>query len=305
MTILREEPEIDEDEDDYQPPLGSEDDIASDFAAQHADDLRYVASLDTWYCWDGQRWCEDNTNRVPHLARMACRRAAANHKRGESIASARTAAAVERLARTDPQLAARIEQFDADPWLLNTPGGVVDLKTGLLRPAAPTDYMSKITAVAPGGDCPQWLQFLAQIFPNDPKLIEYVQRALGYCLTGVTREHVLFFGHGPGQNGKGTLLNTIGNILSDYHTAAASETFTAMHSDRHPTELARLHGARLVSTGETQTGRHWNEARIKTLTGGDPVSARFMRKDEFTYTPKFKLFVTGKRSRRCTRLIWR
>ena len=109
----------------------------------------------------------------------------------------------------------------------------------------------------------------------------------------MTDEQVLFFGYGLGANGKSTLLHAFAGIIGDYHRATSFETFTASQVDRHPTELANLRGARLVTATETEEGRRWAEERIKALTGGDPISARFMRQDFFEYTPSFKLFVTG------------
>ena len=162
-----------------------------------------------------------------------------------------------------------------------------------MRPHQATDYMTKMTAVAPSGDCPLWRKFLQQIFDKDNELISYMQRVCGYALTGETREHALFFDYGVGANGKGTFLNTIGKILASYHVSSSIETFTVRGQDQHPTELAKLHGARLVTVAETEQGRRWAESRIKQLTGGDPVDARFMRQDFFTYYPQFKLMVSG------------
>jgi putative DNA primase/helicase len=116
---------------------------------------------------------------------------------------------------------------------------------------------------------------------------------LGYSLTGSQREHAMFFGYGTGGNGKSVLIDAVAGIMGDYHTTAPIETFTASTSDRHPTELARLVGARLVTAIETEEGRRWAETRIKTLTGGDRVAARFMRQDFFEYTPQFKLLIAG------------
>jgi putative DNA primase/helicase len=116
---------------------------------------------------------------------------------------------------------------------------------------------------------------------------------LGYSLTGSTQEQCLFFLYGTGANGKSVLLNTASSMLADYHTTAPIETFTASVTDRHPTELAGLRGARLVTAIETEEGRRWAEAKIKSLTGGDPISARFMRQDFFTFTPQFKLIIAG------------
>src|SRR5690606_38965057 len=134
----------------------------------------------------------------------------------------------------------------ADPWALNTPAGTVELRTGRMREHRSGDYMTKCTAVAPGGECPTWLQFLHRVMAGDAELIAYLRRLAGYGLTGSTREHVLPFAHGSGGNGKGVFIGTIAKIMGDYHRATPIETFTASSTDRHPTELAMLRGARLV-----------------------------------------------------------
>jgi putative DNA primase/helicase len=121
----------------------------------------------------------------------------------------------------------------------------------------------------------------------------YLRRVFGYALTGDTREQALFFMYGTGANGKSVIIETISGIMGDYHRAAPIETFTASKNDRHPTELAVLHGARLVTSTETEQGRRWAESRIKTLTGGDVVPARFMKQDFFYFRPKFKLVIAG------------
>ena len=176
---------------------------------------------------------------------------------------------------------------------LNTPEGIVDLRTGKMRPTRIDDYVTKITAVAPDGDCPTWHGFMRRITNNDQELIDFLQRVLGYSLTGVTIEHALFFLYGTGANGKSVLLSTVAGILADYHTTAAIETFTVSKSERHPTDLAHLRGARLVTASETEEGHPWAEARIKYLTGGDKIAARFMRQDFFEFIPSFKLIIAG------------
>jgi putative DNA primase/helicase len=168
-----------------------------------------------------------------------------------------------------------------------------DLKTGLARPHNREDYITKCTAVVAGGDCPMWLAFLDRVTAGDKELQAYLQRMAGYCLTGVTREHVLFFLYGTGANGKGVFLNTLTAIWGDYAVTASMETFIESHNDRHPTELAHLRGARLVTAQETERGRRWAESKIKALTGGDPITARFMRQDFFTFIPQFKLVIAG------------
>jgi putative DNA primase/helicase len=276
-------------------PAFSDEDLALRFAERHAGNLCFVAAWNRWLFWNGQHWQFEETLRAWDFARQVCREAAAecNTKAASGIASAKTVYAVERLARSDRRLAATIDQWDADPWQLNTPEGVVDLTTGQARPHIPEDYFTKITAVGPRGDCPRFLTFLERITGGDAELVAYIQRVLGYGLTGLTREHALFFGYGTGANGKSVLLSTVAGILGEYHKTAPIETFTASNADRHPTDLASLRGARLVSATETEEGRRWAESRIKQLTGGDTVAARFMRQDFFEYRPAFKLIIAG------------
>jgi putative DNA primase/helicase len=138
-----------------------------------------------------------------------------------------------------------------------------------------------------------WLKFLNETTGEDQALIKFLQQWLGYCLTGSIREHAFIFVYGDGGNGKSVFLETVTYILGDYATTAAMETFTASKSDRHPTDLAMLRGARIVTASETEEGRAWAEAKIKAMTGGDRISARFMRQDFFQYNPTFKLTVIG------------
>ncbi len=155
----------------------------------------------------------------------------------------------------------------------------INLRTGEQYVPRPEDYCTKIAPVAPGGDCPLWRAFLARITDNDTELQDYLARVVGYWLTGHTHEHALFFLYGTGANGKSVFTDTITGMMGDYATTAPIETFLAARADRHPTELAALRGARLVVAHETGLGRHWHEARIKQLTGGDTVAARFIRQD--------------------------
>jgi putative DNA primase/helicase len=284
--------------DGVRPPEFSDDALALRFADRHVGNLRYVAAhMSTWLYWDGARWQPDHTLRAFSCSRLICRAMAAScnkSKLGKELASAKTVAAVERLARSDRRLAATIEQWDADPWLLNTPDGVIDLRSGIMREHRAQDYITHMTAVAPHkGACPLWHAFLDRVTAGDKGLQKYLQRVCGYALTGVTREHALFFLWGTGANGKGTFINAITGILADYHRIAPIETFTASFTDHHPTDLAGLRGAHLVTATETEEGRRWAEAKIKMLTGGDKVTARFMRQDFFDYVPQFKLMIAG------------
>ena len=283
-------------DDDPRPSGFTDEGLALRFTDLHGPSLRYVAGWGRWMQWTGSVWKADNTLHAFDLSRAVCRTASIecnDHKIAASVASAKTVAAVERLAKADRRHAATVDQWDGDEWLLNTPRGTVDLKTGKMRRSRPDDYLTKTTAVAPGGDCPLWRKFLARVTDNDHELQAYLQRMFGYCLTGSIREHALFFGYGTGANGKGVSINTLSGIMGDYAAIATMETFTASTSDRHPTDLAMLRGARLVTAQETEEGRRWAESRIKALTGGDPITARFMRQDFFTYAPCFKLLIAG------------
>ncbi|MCT7375735.1 phage/plasmid primase, P4 family [Chelativorans salis] len=170
----------------------------------------------------------------------------------------------------------------------------MSLITGEQYAPNPQDYCTKCAAVEPdGGNCPLWRTFLARVTDGDIELQGYLQRVAGYCLTGHTSEHAIFFLYGLGANGKSVFVNTLVGMMGDYAMTAPMDTFIESKHDRHPTELAMLRGARLVAASETQAGRHWNEARIKALTGGDRIQARFMRGDFFEFTPTFKLMISG------------
>jgi putative DNA primase/helicase len=277
-------------------PEHSEEAFALLFASRHAAALRYIAEWGKWVSWTGTYWKFDSTLRAFDMARKIAREAARKCKSDRTaaaIASGKCVGAIERLAKADRRLAATIEQWDADAWLLNTLLGVADLRTGKLRPHRPDDYMTKITAVGPSGDCPNFLAFLDKIMGGDEALISFLQRVFGYCLTGDTSEQAMFFNYGGGQNGKTVLMATIAGIFGSYCCATPIETFTETKVDRHPTELARLYGIRLVTATETEAGRHWAESRLKEVTGGERVPARFMHQDFFEYLPTFKPVISG------------
>lgn len=294
------------------PALGDEfapDCSDDDLAARHLRRLQkntlWCEMWGRWLVWNGDRWLRDETNMVLDAVRQSCRFAAnvvlenpeldpgKRQRQADKIASFRTIQSVERLSRTYRAVATHPDEWDRDLWALNTPGGVVDLRTGAMRPHASDDRFTKITAVAPAGDCPTWLTFLQRATAGNDELIGFLKRMCGYALTGEVREHALFFVYGTGGNGKGTFLNTITHIMADYQRVAGAETFTESPGDRHTTELARLHGARLVTAQETEEGKRWAESRIKALTGGDPITARYMRQDDFTFLPQFKLVIVG------------
>ena len=281
---------------DNRPAEYADDALTLKFTERHGDDLRFTAAWGRWSVWDGCAWRQDETLRVFDLARKVCREESAgceDKRLAARIASAVTVAAVERLARADRRHAAINDQWDADPWMLNTPNGVVDLRSGELRPAKREDYLTRLTAVAPCGECPRWLAFLSHITNDNRELQDFMQRMCGYALTGVTREHALFFLYGTGANGKSVFLNTISGLMGDYAKTAPIETFIDSKNEHHPTDLAGLQGARLITAVETEDGRRWAESKLKALTGGDRIAARFMRQDFFEFAPVFKLVIAG------------
>jgi putative DNA primase/helicase len=279
-----------------QVPAFSEDWLALNFTERHRHDLRYCAAWNKWLQWDGTRWRPDATKQIFDLVRKICREVAIecnDLKVSKQVVGSKTVAGVRAFAEADRAHATRPEQWDTDPWLLNTPTGTIDLHTGERRSHAQADYITRITAIAPGGDCPLWHAFLDRVTGGDNELQRFLQRVLGYALTGLTIEHALFFLYGKGANGKSVFIKTVTGILAEYQRAAPIETFTASQSERHPTDLAGLRGARLVTAVETEDGRRWAENKIKALTGGDTISARLMRQDFFDFTPAFKLMVAG------------
>jgi putative DNA primase/helicase len=172
----------------------------------------------------------------------------------------------------------------------------IDLETGVDYPPDPLEYHTKITAVPmarTGTACPIWMKFLHTVTNNDDELIGFLQRFLGYCLSGQIIEHSLVFLFGTGANGKSVFVSTVAGILGDYAIVAPMEMFLASNVERDPTEIAKLRGARLVVAQETQKGRRWDEAKIKNLTGGDMLTGRFMRGDFFDFRPTHKFLIAG------------
>lgn len=302
----------------------SQDALATDLGARSWDqNARHVATWGKWLFWASTHWQADE--RLDHMTRTrvylrqrageltdwAERKAAAldAEKEGDGdklrrwakeqariMRSKNTVAAVESLARSNRESVACADAFDADRLLLGTPGGTVDLRTGKLREARCSDMITKMTAcapAAPGSRPERWLTFLHEIFDGDADLVAFMQRAAGYALTGLTTEHKLLFLYGTGRNGKSVFLNTLTHIWADYARRAASETFLNTHGDKHATGLAGLQGARLVAGSELPVGKTWDESVIKDLTGGDRMTARFMRGDFFDFDPQLTLMIAG------------
>lgn len=265
------------------------------FTERHAGQLRFDHGRGDWYSFNGNTWEPERTQLALDLARAACMDLAKAHgKAGQGLRYVNVWQGVERGARSDRAFAFASVDWDANAMLLGTPEGVVDLRTGDVRKGQPGDNISKRTAVHPGPlDCPLWLDFLDFALRSDSDAIRFLQQWAGLSLTGLTKEQKLLFIHGGGGNGKGMFLNTLRWVAGDYGADVPSATLTAQRHQAHTTELARLHGVRMALASEVEKGARWADVRIKSLTGGDPITARFMRNDDFTFEPQLTLTVVG------------
>lgn len=269
----------------------SEDAIALQFVRENLGRMKFDHDHGRWFEWDGVRWKPDRTDRGLHYARQIGRRM--GEGKGK-ICKASVASGAERFCRADPDMATTSDGWDQDLWKIGTPKGVVNLRTGELLPPDPVMGITKLMAVSPkAGPAARWVNFLNEATGSDKDVIRFLQQWCGYCLTGDTREHSLLFVYGGGGNGKSVFINTLTKMLGDYAVTAAMDTFTASRGEKHSTDVAMLRGARCVTASETEEGKAWAEARIKQMTGADPVTARFMRRDNFTYIPQFKLTIVG------------
>jgi putative DNA primase/helicase len=280
----------------------TQDALALEMGERWRDCARYVAAWGRWLfrdergVWQNDETLEHMTRARAFLRERADQLGPKDDGLAKRLRQADTVAKVVGLARSNEAQAATVNQWDADPWSLGTPEGAVDLRTGELREMRPEDYITKTTAVAPapaGTPCPLWDTFLRRITGRDDELRLYLQRFFGYTLTGTIREHAFVFAHGGGANGKSVTVNKLSGILGDYSIAVPTEMLMVSHNERHPEELSRLRGVRHAVGNETEEGTRWAEAKIKRLTGGDPIPARYMRQNTFEFAPAFKLVIVG------------
>ena len=276
------------------------------FAALYGHILRFDHARNRWLIWEEHRWAPDSDGEVRRLAKKAARvryRTALDIEdldlRGKTASSAVRSESRQRLdaclalARSEHPIADSGMTWDPDPYLLGVANGVVDLRTGMIRSGHPDDRLTMQVPVQyhVKAECPRWQQFLHQVFQRDGELIGFVQRALGYSLTGSVREQVLFLCYGTGSNGKSVFLDMLRNVLGDY---AMNIPFTVLELQQRPSltnDLASMAGRRLVTSSETNESTRLNEARIKALTGGDPITARFLYSESFTYEPVAKFWL--------------
>jgi len=199
------------------------------------------------------------------------------------------------LAQSEPEMVARTSDFDNDPWLLNVQNGVLDLRTGELKPHDPGFKITKLAGASyfPDAKCPTWLNFLEKIFRGDQSLIAFLQRAAGYSLTGSTREQALFFLFGTGANGKSTFNGALQDMLGDYAMKSRAETLMVKRFDSIPEEIAQLVGVRFMLASELVEGQRLNESLVKDLTGGDKLRARLLHRNSFEFYPEAKCWLYG------------
>lgn len=297
---------------------------AERMVARFGHDLRYCHAWGKWLVWDGRRYVVDDGGGVDRIAAMTVRamlrEAATIDDKGErkahlahqraSESKARIEAAIG-LARSREGVPVRVEGMDGNPWLLNCPNGTIDLRTGELRPHDRSDLITQLcpTDYDPDAECPLWDSTLSLFFDGNQGLIDFLQRLFGYALTGVVRDHVLPIAYGNGANGKSTILGAMRDVLGGDHAMQADPSiFMSTHYERHSTEKMSLFRKRLVIASETQDGHHFNEARVKELTGGDSVRGRRMREDDWEFAPSHKIFMMTNhkpRVRGADKGIWR
>lgn len=276
------------------------------FALFYSDKFRYDVIRKKWVVFDGLRWRIDadgvTTEAMKEIAKKRWAAAALieddeyRKKAGKwaltSESRFRLSGGLE-LAQSKPPFPISTERFDTNQYLLGCQNGVIDLKTGDLRSGKQDDYITKTTNIAynPVAGCQRWLQFLDEIFLGNSELIDFIHRAIGYGLTGDTSEQCLFICYGTGWNGKSKFLALLRALLGDYARNTPFSTFTERYRDTATNDVAALAGVRLVTASETGESQRLNEARIKAMTGGDPITARFLYGEFFDYLPAYKVWL--------------
>lgn len=277
----------------------------------HADKLKYCIEFDEWLIWNGKAWQTDKKKQIERIAtntfrQMYIEAGKAKEEEGRrrlvkwAQSSEKSSVLLNSIDRAKAMLPVLQGELNRDLFKFNCTNGVIDLKTGNLLPHNKDYLITNFSNVEydPKADCPTWKSFLESIMRDEKgnvkhELIEFLQRAIGYTLTGDTREQSVFFLWGNGRNGKSTFINTIKEILGDYGKQTNADTFTSkVHEGGINNDIARLNDARFVSAVESEDGQRLSESLIKQLTGGEPITARFLRKEFFEFLPQFKIFFT-------------
>lgn len=283
--------------------------LAKRFVWKYGRQIRYVYPWKSWLFYDGERWGRDLSGHIPRLMKetvqLIYREASqeASQTRRKAIAKFAFSAEAEAKrraailsAQSEVGIPVLPESLDRDGFLLNVKNGSLDLRTGQLIPHDPGHMITKLAPVhfLQEADCPNWLKFLDRIFISNKRLIEYLQRVVGYSLTGNTSEQILHFLYGLGANGKSTFIKILMGMLGDYAIQTATETIMIRKNGGGiPNDLAALRGARFVSAQEVDSGHRMSESLIKQMTGGDRITARFLHGEFFEFDPEFKLWISG------------
>ena len=288
------------------PYRGTDEANAQLFLQLHGENVRYVPTWRKWLAWTGTHWQDDDSLQVTSWAadmpgamyrvagttmHQTLRQQAG--KLADALESVGTRSAM--LIAAQCRRVAKPDQLDQHPFLLNCANGTVDLKTGQIRPHSRAELLTHCldTAYNPATTAPTWLKFLESTFAGDAELIRFVQKAVGYSLTGDVREHVLLLCHGGGRNGKSVFLNTLRKLLTKpLAIQAAPDLLMSDKQHRHPTEQADLFGKRVIVCQETAQGRRLNEVLVKQLTGGDGIRARRMHENFWEFEPTHKLWLS-------------
>lgn len=279
---------------------------AERLVAQHGNDIRYCHTWKKWLIWDGIHWAVDRTDAVKQKAKKAVRtiygeaKKATDDSKRQAIAkhamnseSDSKIRAMLSLAKSEPGIPILPEQFDQNPWLLTCLNGTIDLRTGELQPHQRDHLITQLAPVEynPDATCPKWDVFLDRIMDGNENLIAFLERAIGYSLTGDTSEQCLFILYGTGANGKSTFLQAVSSMLGDYAKQTPTETLLVKQRGAIPNDVARLKGARLVTASEAEADQRLAESLIKQMTGSDTVSARFLHQEWFDFQPTHKIFL--------------
>lgn len=280
---------------------------AQRLAAHYGENIRYCWPAKKWYVWDGQRWRPDSAGEIFTLAKETVRSIYAETAQAEDDSARKTLAkhalrsesrnrldALIALAQSEEGIPVQPEDLDSLPWIFNCANGTLDLRTSELYPPRRTDLLAKISPVSfdPNADCPLWIAFLDRIMDGHQALIQFLRRAIGYSLTGSTREQILFLLYGLGANGKSTFLETVEAMIGEYGQQADFSTFLVKKNQEGPrNDIARLKGARFVAATEAEGGARLSEVVVKQLTGSDTVTARFLHQEFFEFKPEFKIWL--------------
>jgi len=269
---------------------------AERIAFEYGHIIKYVSEIG-WMLWDGKRWNVDNKKEIERITAKVLRGLYKSDDEGEQKWARyceKRNIRMNSIKDLMPLVPGEREEFDKHDYLFNVQNGVVNLKTGELMPHDRNLHLTKIANVEfiKDAECPNWLKFLDSIFLGDKELQEYMQRLVGYSLTGDISEQIMMFLVGGGSNGKSTFINTIKDLVGDYGKQAKSDTFIKKKETGANNDIARLVGSRFVSAIESEEGERLSESFVKQITGGEPVLARFLRQEFFEFIPNFKVFFT-------------